>query len=480
MNKRHSKLAQQWVNAALAIIIVGLLAWLSVQFKTEFDWTYGHRNTLTPASQKLLTALPGPIHFYGFVFQEEANARKAIDTAVSKYQAFKSNVKLTFIDPSRQPQQVKKFGVSQPGQLVVEYDGRHEALDKVSEPEISEALERLAQASKTTVAFLTGAGERSPKASNRNGYSFLADKLRNKGFKVTTLNLATQPKIPASVSALVIADPTSQMLPQQDAAITRYVKAGGNLLWLADTGHKPGLPELAKLLGVDWLPGFVIFPNFRQLGMGGPGIYLSAQYPRNPVTGKLKEITVFPLVRGLSYGKNKAVKWHSMPMLTTSKKAWLNTQVNKKVVKFDPSKGDIKGPLTIGLAQTRNVPKTAAARSSVPATASSTAAHASGSDKNAAAKDKTPRQQRVAMVGDADFLANGNFNLLGNSALGMDILSWVSGRNTSLSIEIPKAPDRNLYLPGWARWMISAGYVVILPLILILFGVSRWAIRRRR
>ncbi|MDN5873461.1 MAG: hypothetical protein L0H29_03650, partial [Sinobacteraceae bacterium] len=142
--------------------------------------------------------------------------------------------------------------------------------------------------------------------------------------------------------------------------------------------------------------------------------------------------------------------------------------------------GDIKGPLTIGLAQTRNVPKTAAARSSVPATASSTAAHASGSDKNAAAKDKTPRQQRVAMVGDADFLANGNFNLLGNSALGMDILSWVSGRNTSLSIEIPKAPDRNLYLPGWARWMISAGYVVILPLILILFGVSRWAIRRRR
>ncbi|MDN5875016.1 MAG: hypothetical protein L0H29_11625 [Sinobacteraceae bacterium] len=84
------------------------------------------------------------------------------------------------------------------------------------------------------------------------------------------------------------------------------------------------------------------------------------------------------------------------------------------------------------------------------------------------------------MVGDADFLANGNFELLGNSALGMDIVTWASGRKLSLNIEIPKAPDRNLYLPGWARWLISVGYIFILPLILVVFGVARWAIRRRR
>lgn len=488
MNKRHGKLAQLWLNALLAIIIVGLLGWLTFNFKTEFDWTAGHRNTLTTASQKLLTALPDPIHFYGFVFSSQATQRKAITEDVDRYRHFKKNVKLTFVDPAREPQKVKQFGVTQPGQLVVEYDGRHEALDRVSEPSISEALERLAHASKTKIAFLAGDGERSIKASDRNGFSTFASKLRNKGFTVSSLNLALQPVIPHDLSVLVIADPGSPLLPGEQKVIGKYLARGGNLLWLGDTDHKPALPTVAQTLGIQWLPGFVVFPNYRELGMASPGIYLAAKYPTNPVTGKLEEITVFPLVRALTYGRNKDAAWHSTPMLTTDKSAWTTTQTGNDPIVFDAKKGDVSGPLTIGLALTREVPvpgqpsKTndkLASNSKTgddpPAAASTTVAA-----KPAANDKKTDKNQRVAVVGDADFLSNGYINMLGNQALGSDIVTWLSNRKLALSITIPKAPDRNLYLPGWASWMISAGYVVVLPLILILFGVFRWAVRRRR
>lgn len=491
MNKRHGKLAQQWLNAILALVIVGLAAALTSHFKTEFDWTAGHRNTLTTASRTLLTALPGPIQFYGFVFSDDTTQRQNITHVVDRYRQFKKNVTLTFVDPSRDPQKVKQLGVTQAGQLVVEYDGRHEALDQISEPEISDALERLAHASKTTIAFLTGDGERNIDGTDNNGYSTFAAKLRNKGFKVTKLNLALTPVIPSDTSVLVIADPRNQMLPQQEAVIAKYVTAGGSLLWLADTDAKPGLEAIAKTLGIQWLPGFVIFPNYRELGMGSPGIYLAARYPKNPVTGSLGEITVFPLVRGLTYAKHTDSAWHRFPMLETDAQAWEKVDVKDDSIVFNAKKGDLQGPLTIGLALTRTVnsptttagdaalhasTQTATDKASDPARPTPESSASKAAKKPAAA----PKQQRVAVVGDADFLANGTINVLGNSALGIDTITWLANRNTSLTIEIPKAPDHNLYLPGWASWIITAGYVVILPLILILFGVARWAIRRRR
>ncbi|TAM09163.1 MAG: hypothetical protein EPN72_02940 [Nevskiaceae bacterium] len=481
MGNRKSKLTQQWINAILAVLIVGFAAWLTFNFKTEFDWTAGNRNTLTAASQKLVAALPDPIHFYGFVYAEDVGTHQSITHTVDLYRQFKKNVALTFIDPSRDPQKVKEFDVNQPGQLVVEYQGRHEALDTASEPAISEALERLAHASNTTITFLTGDGERNIDGGKNDGYSSFVAQLRNKGFKVNTLNLALQPTIPASTSVLVIADPKNQMLPQQQAILADYVKHGGSLLWIADTERDPGLAPLAKELGVHWLPGFVVFPNYRELGMGSPGIYLSARYPHNPVTGSFDQITVFPLVRALTYGKNTAAGWHPQPMLETDDKAWSNVDENENPIVFDTAKGDVAGPLTIGLIQTREVGTSPAAADSKVAPAKDDAAKAPAAK---AAKDAKPaaqkKQQRVALVGDADFLSNGNVHLLGNGALGTSMVSWLANRDTALSIAIPKAPDHDLYLPGWASWLITAGFVVILPLILILFGTARWVIRRRR
>lgn len=502
MNQKRNKLFQQILNVLLVIVIVGLLGWLSNRYKTEFDWTYGHRNTLSQPSQKLLKTLPDPIHFYAFIYSNASDQRQNIEEGVDRYKRFKKNVSVTFIDPSREPQKVKEYNITQPGQLVVEYDGRRETLDQVSEPKVSEALERLSSKTHAYVTFLSGHGERSIDSKDQNGYSQFAQALKDKGMRVTALNLVTQPQVPYNTSVLVIASPVSELLPAEQKVIENYVNFGGNLLWLADTDNPPGLKGLAKQLGITWQNGYAVFPNYRELGTGNPGIYLAAQYPRNPITEQLKEITMFPLVRSLTFDEQSG--WHQLPLLKTDDESWLEATQKEGAITFDPKSGDIAGPLTIGLAEKRMVavPKEfadkkakalaaaanemkkieanhgkipdAAAAPSAPASSAKPAKGQSASD------ERTPKEQRVAMIGDADFLSNGNLKVLGNRDLGTDVINWLANQDESLNISIPKAPDRNLYLPGWASWLITAGFIVILPLLLIAFGVVRWAVRRRR
>lgn len=470
MNPKRSKLLQQIINVVLVLVIVGLLGWLSNRYKTEFDWTYGHRNTLSQASRTLLKTLPDPIHFYAFVYGSAANVRQGIQEGVDRYQRFKHNITLSFIDPSREPQKVKAFNVTQPGELVVEYDGRREKLNEISEPKVSAALERLSAKNTTTIAFLSGHGERSIHNVDQNGYSDFAQTLKDKGMHVHELNLALQPKIPVKTSALVIASPRNGLLPAESKVIAGYVTAGGNLLWLADTDNPPHPAALAGQLGMTWQNGYAVFPSYRELGTGNPGIYLAAQYPNNPITKGLDEITVFPLVRSLKIGPDSG--WHPMPLLTTSSNSWLEaSKETQGTIAFDPKNGDLAGPLTIGLAEKRKV--------TIPQASTAPAA-----DEKPAAADQTREQlskeQRVVMIGDADFIANGNLKVLGNRDLGVDVINWLAARDSSLNIAISKAPDRNLYLPGWASGMITVGFIFVLPLLLILFGVARWAVRRRR
>lgn len=482
MNKKRNRLLQQVVNGVLLVVAIGLLGWLSAQFKTEFDWTYGHRNTLTAASQRLLKSLPDPIHFYAFVYSDQADQRRNIEEGVQRYRQFKSNVTLQFIDPSREPQKVKEFHITEPGQLVVEYDGRREVLSEPSEPKVSAALERLAATGQSYVVFLQGDGERSINGFDQNGYSDFAQALRDKGLKVEPLNLAQTPKIPDNTSVLVIASPSSQLLPGEEKIIERYVNFGGNLLWLADTDNPPGLPGLAKQLGITWQNGYAVFPNYQMLGTGNPGIYLATNYPPNPITEHLNKITVFPFVRSLTWDKTSG--WHYQPLLTTSDNAWLEATQKSGEITFDPKSGDVAGPLTIGLAQTREVtpppPAAAASTAAVPASGKRSPGK---SDPPATAKPaaaQAPKQQRVVSIGDADFLSNGNLKVLGNRDLGVAVINWLAARKSALSINIPQAPDRDLYLPGWATWLITAGYVVILPALLLVFGLGRWIVRRRR
>jgi ABC-type uncharacterized transport system involved in gliding motility auxiliary subunit len=470
MNKSQ-KLLQQLVNGLLIAIVIGLLGWLSVHYKIEADWTANHRNTLTAGSQKLLKQLSGPIKFVDFDYAN-AETKPDVQQWVDRYHHFKSDVSVEFVDPSREPGKVKEYDVQQPGEVVLEYQGRREHLRSLSEPVITAALQRMTDSEEHFIVFLQGHGERSLEADGKDtSFDQFVAALKDKGLKAEPLNLVKTPKIPDNASALVIASPTQKLLDGEIKIINDWVAGGGNLLWLTDPDQATGLDALAKTLDITWLNGFAVFPDYQALGTGSPGVYVATDYPPNPVTEGFTEITAYPLTRALEWNKDaaKAAGWNVQPLLTTNENAWLETGKMQGEIKFDEKDGDKPGPLTLGLTLTREIKTPAAAETSADAAA-----------KPDAAKPAATRTQRVVLIGDSDFLSDADLPALGNKQLGLNVIQWLASRDAQLNIDVPKAPDSQLFLPGWATWLIGLGYTFVLPALLLGYGVTRWLVRRRK
>lgn len=470
MNKSQ-KLLQQLVNGLLIAIVIGLLGWLSVHYKIEADWTANHRNTLTAGSQKLLKQLSGPIKFVDFDYAN-AETKPDVQQWVDRYHNFKNDVSVEFVDPSREPGKVKEYEVQQPGEVVLEYQGRREHLRSLSEPVITGALQRMTDSGEHFIVFLQGHGERALEADGKDtSFDQFVAALKDKGLQAEPLNLVKTPKIPDNASALVIASPTQKLLDGEIKIINDWVAAGGNLLWLTDPDQATGLDALAKTLGITWLNGFAVFPDYQALGTGSPGVYVATDYPPNPVTEGFTEITAYPLARALEWNKENAkiAGWNIQPLLTTNENAWLETGKMQGEIKFDEKDGDKPGPLTIGLTLTREIKKAAA-----------TETVASDAAKPEADKLAQPRSQRVVLIGDSDFLSDADLPALGNKQLGLNVVQWLASRDAQLNIDVPKAPDAQLFLPGWATWLIGLGYTFVLPALLLGYGVTRWLVRRRK
>ena len=452
---------QVWLQQAISFVvflaIVAMLGFVSAKYKVEADWTAGNRNTLTDASVKFLGTLKDPVKFTVFLYPR-SEMRQSLDADFARYKRVKPDIVVEYLDPTANPAKAKEYNISREGEVVAEYQGRRESLTATTEQAITGTLQRLSQAGERWIVFLEGHGEHGLADNDQTGFSGFAQLLKDKGLKVRGLNLATDPKIPDNVSALVLAGPAKGLLPGEAKLLAEYVDKGGNLLWLADPAIGTGaqdpeasLGDLAKTLGIAWLKGTGVLLESAQLGLP-PFVYITTQYPPNPVTKDFPENALFPLVRGLSYKAPEG--WNAQPLLTTSDQAWLETGPLEGDIAPDESHGDTKGPLTLGVTLTREM--------------------------KAATAGEPARSQRVAVIGDSDFISNAYVNQLGNGLLGINLAQWLSSRDDQLNIDVPKAPDRSLEIAPLGMYAIYFGFAFLLPALLLGFGIARWIVRRRK
>lgn len=463
MNKKALR-ANQALSALLMLAAIGLAGWLSTQFKTEFDLTANQRNSLTEASVKQLGNMQGAVKVLAFA-PTGAENRADIVQFFKRYTTAKKDLVVEFVDPIKNPTKVREFNINQVGDLVLEYDGRRETIraGEMNEPAVTQALQRLSFGEQKFVVFLQGHGERDLADPGAAGYNAFAQQLKENGFATQPLNLGTTPQVPDNASLVVVAGPQSALTSGETKILLDYLAAGGNLLWLSDPDSVPPAPELAAALGTRFEKGTAIFPEYAALTQD-PSLFLAASYPRTPVTQNLTENSLFPLARALS--TDAAAKpepaWQPQPFLQSTQDAWVETGPLEGEIGFEAEQGDIQGPLTLGLLLTRSI--------TLPAAVD-------------APKDAPPpaaRPQRVALVGDSDFLSNVILAQAGNGKLGLNLVRWAASRDDQLDVTVPEAPDQSLSLsPVWVL-VLQLAFLVVIPLGLIAIGVARWLARRRR
>jgi len=445
----HRKLRlESWTFVVLFLTVIGLLAWLSTRYHFQSDWTASGRHTLTEASVAVLEKLDKPVTLTSFSREDDLSGiRKRTRELLNRYQRIKPEIILNFIDPDQHPDQVRQLGISADGELRVEYGGRSENLQRIGEQSLTNALQRLMRSGERKVVFLSGHGERRFDGQANHDLGEWGKQMTAKGFRMESLNLSTSPAVPDDTAVLVIASPQVKLLPGEVKLIQEFVTSGGNLLWFNDPGEEDGLQALAKQLGIGFVPGTLVDPTGQMLGIKDPAIIVVAEYPRHPVTEELATLTLFPVAHAINMVGDQ---WQSTPLLRSLGRSWSETGPMQGSVSFDQNK-DIPGPLSIGMLLTRDQ-----------------------------GDGETKRQQRVAVIGDGDFLANSFLGNGANQELGSRLLNWLSNDDSFIKIPPRAAPDTQLTITPMLSLFIGAGFLLVIPGLLLGSGFTIWWKRRKR
>ncbi len=442
----------------LFIGFIGILGWATQHYSFEADWTASQRNSLSESSIALLEKLEGPIEITAYV-REGGVLPDRIKALVARYQRIKPDIQLHIVNPDKRPEQVRELGITMDGELIIRYQGRTENVREHSEDVITNKLQRLAREDDRFIVFVTGHGERDPFGQANHDYEQWTRFLLDKGLKVETVNLATTGTVPDNTAVLVIAGPSVRLFPNEVTILQRYLEEGGNLLWLMDPDEAlHGLEPLADYLGLQRLPGRVVSvsPIARLLGIDDPTIVLVDQYPYHPITREFSTMTLLP--EALAMLSEPVNDWNAKALLSTSDVSWSETGELQGQIQHDPDQGEVAGPLDVAWVLTRSV-------------------HTGDSEDNEMAAS---REQRVAVIGDGDFLSNA---FLGNGAnldLGVSLANWLVRDDALISIPARTAVDASLELSDSLFITYAVVFVLGLPLVLALSGFGIWFVRRRR
>ncbi|QBQ53315.1 GldG family protein [Nitrosococcus wardiae] len=457
--KTHWQIRLQNLFFTLLILtIVGLIAALSIRYNYQADWTASGRNTLSEASQALLRQLEGPVTIISFA--QGPSAKQQISQLIERYQRYKPDLELAYINPETAPDQVRKLGVASDTEVVIKKDGRQEKLQDLSEEGLTNALNRIARSAETSIVFLEGHGERDPQGRANFDLGNFSQHLKTKGFQIQSVNLSAQPQLPDHTQILVIASPQVDFLPGEVALIQSHVNHGGHLLWLTEPGPLPSLDPLAEDLGIKILPGTIIDPSAQLLmGRGSTAFALVPEYGNHPVSERLTSATLFPRATALEAAQES--EWQPQPILSTLSRTWLETSSLEGDIEFDKGE-DAVGPFTIGLALNREP---------------------SSSKQGAASKDQNKpenRTQRIAIISDGDFLSNAYLGIGANLDLGLSLINWLAHEDRFITIPARTRPDTSLQLSSITSWVIGLGFLLVLPVILLGTGLLIWWRRRQR
>jgi len=440
-----------WLFALLLLAAAVMLAFLSTRFVWQHDFSHAQRASLDARTLKLLDELDGPVAITSYA-PPDAQLRAAIADFVARYQRSKRDISLTFVDPDADPAATREAGILISGELVIHYHGRSEQLKLLTERDFDNALLRLARARERLAAFLSGDGERKPDGQANADLGNFGALLKAQGVRAIPLNLDSGTRIPENVDVLVIAGPQAPIAAPVAAQLVDYLERGGNLLWLTEPGAAPGLEPLAKALSLRVLEGTAVDGAGAALGIGDPSFVAISTYPQSRITRDFGLTTVFPQPAALAAVAD--TRWDWTPLLRTSTKSWTETgpipkQGEQTTISYDAAKGEIPGPLDLGVALTRLSPSPA------------------------------KREQRVAVIGDGDFLSNSFLGNGGNREFGQRVFDWLLQDDALIEIGDKGAADRQLTLGAAALGAIGLGFLFGLPGALLLAGMLIWWRRRR-
>lgn len=197
------------------------------------------------------------------------------------------------------------------------------------------ALLRLLDERPRTVCLTGGHGEAEYDSLAANGASLVAQALRGDGFLLRGLRQPAElTSLPTACDVVAILGPERAFLPEEAAALARYLDGGGRLLLLSgalidrELSHflPTGLEALLVERGITLEPALALDPK-TQVG-SGLAFLVEDGYAAHAVTASLAgRRTLWPLSRPISPTVPTLPSWQSQGLVQTSEEGFATTDL---------------------------------------------------------------------------------------------------------------------------------------------------------
>ncbi len=444
----------------LTVAAIGILVSVNyIVFKnpsllnSPYDLTTDKSNTLAPETLQLLAELKEPVQAIAFFATNSptADAKALLD----KYRD-NSDGKFSyaFVNPDTDPVSARNAGVTGDGKILLQTSQTKEIAAYASETELSRALLRVISPGNRAVYFLQGHGEASLDGSGELSYSVVKSTLAAKNYAVNELNLLTSGVIPEDALAVIVAGPQKPISEDEVALLKAYVEKGGSLVVLEDptimTQFGDAKDPLADYLSADWgitLNNDIVVDGVNQQN---PLAAVSSRANSNhPITQNLTQnlVVIMPQARSVgiadSAPTNITINW----LIGTTENSWGKTNISANdSLEYDAEK-DTPGPLNL-----------------------------------AAAAENSQTKGRVVVFGNSAFAIDQNFDVYGNGNFLINSIDWAAEQEDLLNIQVRPRTER-IFTPPTATWqflILVLFLVIVLPGVIVFFGVSAWLARRKR
>jgi ABC-type uncharacterized transport system involved in gliding motility auxiliary subunit len=450
--RRASKYGTSAVlGTALAVALLGAGAYFVTQHERKWDFTEAKLHSLSDQAQQLLAALKEPLAITALY--SPLDQPRASEFLKKFQEAAPEKVAVEIFDPQNKPGRLRELGIAsdQLGAGLVHLQlGKESAqVTELTEEALVNAIAKLTRRETKKAYYSIGHHERAIEGEpgqDVTGFTAAVEALRNEGYEIEPLLLASKADVPDDAQVLIVAGPTQKFLPAEHASLVRYAARGGALLVLMDpraqTDLAPTLAQLGVRVGDD------VVVDIETLA-GSPYAPFAAQYGDHPITRGFRDAALFVAVSSV---KPVTEGGALAPLVTTGQRSWAETDfasLANESAQPDEGKDEI---------------------SFVPIAVVGDAAIAP-------AEGKQPG--RIVVFGDSDFATNQWFDQFRNRDLFLNSVNWLLGEPEAITIRPRKAGASQLAVTESTLRHIRTAALFVVPEAIAVLGVIAWWRRRR-
>lgn len=460
----------------IILAFISLNLWANTKDLAQIDITENKLYSLTDVSKEALKDINTEVNIYVYGYDE----RNAYVNLVKQYAAFNSNIKYQIVDESTNYEVMTKYDMGIYNEILVVANDRDVAMYPdyqfatqeyvngvledvdLTEESITNAILKVTDSEPAKIYFVEGHGE-----STKSEIATLLNLLESSVYEYEFLNLLSTSEIPSDCDVLAILAPTNDYTESEATVVKNYINNGGNIMMTLTTVNRKNefinFQTILDLYAITIEDAIIYEGNANNCMSYGsqsiPIVLIPNLSTTLDITNSIKKDNLSLI---LSIAQAIIIDYDKIEELGVSPQELLYTSVNAYNVKDYKNEINIEGiepdVYTIASKFTKSF----------------------GTEG-----EEGYKESQLILITNDTFLADYD-SIIGeypigygaNSSFAMNCFSDLSEKENTLSIA--KGSNVTTFTPTAKDDRIVKLIVFGLPIVIIVFGIVVWILRKRK